>query len=49
MMYVSGSNGRPVEPIPYKGWKARMEQLCFRFGLKKLGMFFGRWDEKGLG
>lgn len=49
MPEISRSDGRPAEPLPYKGWKAKMEQLCFRLGFKKLGRFFGRWDEKGLG
>lgn len=40
---------RPSKPIPYAGWKARLEQWFRSKGFKKLANFMGDWDERGLG
>jgi hypothetical protein len=39
----------PAEPLPYLGWKAKVEQWVLRHGMTRLGRFMGRWDERGLG
>lgn len=38
-----------AEPIPYIGWKARLEQRLRRRGLTRLANLMARWDERGLG
>lgn len=39
----------PAEPLPYIGWKARLEQRCRRRGLTWLANLLAAWDERGLG
>lgn len=46
---ISRSDGRPVQPLPYIGWKARLEQWLHRHGRHRAGRLMGRWDERGLG
>lgn len=38
-----------VEPLPFRGWKARTEQWFRRRGLPRIANFFAAWDERGLG
>lgn len=49
MPEIYRADGKPAEPMPYKGWKARLEQWFLRRGMTRLGHFMGRWDERGLG
>lgn len=39
----------PAEPLPYIGWKARLEQWFARRGWNRLAGFMASWDERGLG
>lgn len=39
----------PAEPIPFIGWKAKIEQWSRRHGFNRIASFFGAWDERGLG
>ena len=39
----------PAEPMPFQGWKARLEQWCRRHRLTRPANLLARWDERGLG
>lgn len=41
----------PAEPLPFIGWKARLEQWCRRRHGRwvVLANLLARWDERGLG
>lgn len=39
----------PAEPLPWMGWKARVEQWFRRHGFARLASLMGAWDERGLG
>lgn len=49
MPEIHRSDGRPAEPLPYKGWKARLEQWAKRRNMRRLARFMATWDERGLG
>lgn len=38
-----------AEPLPFYGWKAKLEQRFRKRGWKKPANFLARWDERGLG
>lgn len=38
----------PATPLPYLGWKARMEERLRKRGHRRLANFFAAWDEMGL-
>lgn len=39
----------PVEPLPFLGWKANLEQWFYSVRLNRLARFMAWWDERGLG
>lgn len=38
-----------AEPLPYTGWKARLEDRLRGLGWTRLPNLLARWDERGLG
>ncbi len=40
---------RESKPIPYQGWKARLEQWLRARKLKRLADILADWDERKLG
>ena len=45
---LDGSWGS-AKPLPYIGWKARLEQRLRARGMSKAANFMAAWDERGLG
>ena len=39
----------PAEPLPYLGWKARLEQRFRRGGRRRAANMMAAWDERKLG
>lgn len=40
---------REAKPVPYQGWKARLEHWLRAKGMKRLANLMAVWDERGLG
>lgn len=38
----------PAEPLPWLGWKAKLEAKARRRGFRRLAAFLAAWDERGL-
>lgn len=38
-----------AEPVRYQGWKAKLELLFWRLGMKRAAVFMAKWDERILG
>ena len=38
-----------AEPLPYMGWKAKLEQVFLMWGMPTFASWMARWDERKLG
>lgn len=38
----------PATPLPYVGWKARLEERLRRRGFSRLANVLAAWDERGM-
>jgi hypothetical protein len=49
-VYKRNKNGtvESIQPLPYTGWKAKLEDWCRKKGLRRFTNFLAAWDERGL-
>jgi hypothetical protein len=50
-VYMRNRNGsvESIQPLPYYGWKAKLETKLRRHGFNRIANILARWDERGLG
>lgn len=49
--YIRNKNGtvESIKPLPYYGWKAKLESKLRRRGFNRMANILAWWDERGLG